>query len=66
MTCDVDNNDNAVVESDCPMVEVVLGKGDRRSMTHEILRKVGHMTLAQEKRDNGTTQCHASQQQGKT
>jgi hypothetical protein len=57
VTYEVDKDGHRVVEGDRPMVEVVLGKGDRRSVTHGTLRKSGRLWLAQEKRDNGKIQC---------
>src|SRR5262249_28285499 len=40
------------------IVEVALGRGDRRAVMHGSLEPDGHVRVAQEKRDNGQTQFY--------
>jgi RNA polymerase sigma factor (sigma-70 family) len=40
------------------VVEVALGRGDRRAVMHGTLEPDGHVRVAQEKRDNGHTQIY--------
>ena len=48
------------------VVEVALGRGDRRAMLHGSLEPDGRVRVAQEKRDDGRTQIHIMKKSGTT
>ena len=54
----VDEHGRLVQPGRRAIVEVALGRGDRRAVMHGSLDPEGHVRVAQEKRDNGQTQVY--------
>jgi RNA polymerase sigma factor (sigma-70 family) len=58
VTCNIYGDSLPILEGEHRLVEVVLGEGNKRSVTHGTLLNDGKVRVVQEKRDNGTTQFY--------
>jgi RNA polymerase sigma factor (sigma-70 family) len=58
VTCKLDDKGRPIRKGERPVVEVVLGRGNRRAVTHGTLRDDGSIKVAQDKREDGAIQYY--------